>query len=95
MAELSLLTDKDLISFICHNNKKIQKILNDDPFNMYKHRDEIEKLFNINILYYQEAIRRDLRVPDFSFMLAVATFLGKSVDNLKDIKIRKKLTKKR
>lgn len=90
-----LLHDDELIDIIKKNNEEMEQIINENPecINDRKLKDIIDELFLENVDYCLEAFRRKLKVPNMSFMMAVATLLGYSNEDILS-KRRNKLTKK-
>ena len=91
-----LLHDDELIDIIKKKNEEIEQIINENPgcINDRNIKDIIDELFLENVEYCLEAFRRKLKVPNMSFMMAVATLLGYSNEDILSKK-RNKLTKKR
>ena len=67
-----LISNEDLIMLIKKNNDDLQKMVNESPIGI-ENNSSIKELFLINTNLYRLAKHRDLNIPDFSFMRALAS----------------------
>ena len=87
-----MLSDQELISIIEENNEIMQRVINEDPVNI-SNNDYIKKVFDKNLNYYNMANTRKLKVPDLSFMRALASVINYPIENT--ILDKNNLTKRR
>ena len=93
--DLNRLSDEELLAKIEYNNTVMQNIINVNPSIVESHdKSKLDNVFSKNLGYYLEALNRKLKIPDMSFVMAVATILGYTAEELK-IEKTNKLTKKR
>ena len=93
--ELSkLINDNELQEMITSNNDEMRKIINTSLPKEEVDTDRIKKLLFINFNLYKLAEYRKIKVPDFNFILAVASFVDYPYDNNVAFKDQNYLTKK-
>ena len=77
----SSLSDEELINIIANNVNAMQAIINSDGFVVDDDNPEVERIFLETFDACKEAARREIKVENMNFILAVSSYLGYCIEN--------------